>query len=351
MKAVMMPCVGFWLLLPAVVGCAAIDFPGHLPRSSALLQENNVSAVEISPDGKMVATAEYTCHWFRGADVSIELWDCASGHRRGFIPCAHPGETIQCLAWSPDSKRLAYVASGAGGAGRIIILNAATGLVEQSFPESETLRTQIAFTQDGHRLSSLTVRSPGVIPIPFSNASDCYPLEFQVRDVVSSQTLETFRAVAAYGRAALSASGETIAWHDTARKCPGLRTLGAGTVMLEDFGKTGKRLVCGMSISSRGDLLLLYTSPRSLLYRGQIDRLSVVAIPGGQVLHDGEYNPYKPSLPSFGEQTPRLIPTTGRGEVRISGDCRTVVTVDSGGSVKFWNAQELLEKRAQSDRR
>jgi WD40 repeat protein len=344
MNQAIIPCFTLAMILSAAaIGCTTpIGFPGHRPLHRASMDGANLSAIEVSPDGKKVATAEYTSHWFIGkADVSIEIWNTADASRHSIVTCPYPGELIQSLAWSPDSRLLAYAAIGPNGGGRIVILNTATGAAEHTFEDPNMDRAEIAFTSDGRCLSTLAVYIHHRIMFPSTTA------EFQVRDVESGTRLETFQTKVLNGVASLSSNAETIFWLDGELGCLAIRSRGSGTTILETLGKPAKRTVAWSSFSPRGDFLTVLTLPKPFIHMDPMlpDRISVLSIPEGQVIYEREWIPGKSRSPSFVEQKPPLIASTGVGKVRVSRDLQTVVTTDSDGVLKFWSGEELLDKQ------
>jgi hypothetical protein len=112
-------------------GARVADLAGH-PTA--------VWAVEISPDGKLAATAGY--------DGLVKLWDLP-GRAAKHDLAKHKG-WVRSLAFSPDGTRLA----SAGEDGTVVIWDAGSGAEVKTVAAHAGAATCVAFAPDGKTLAS-----------------------------------------------------------------------------------------------------------------------------------------------------------------------------------------------------
>lgn len=110
------------------------------PESGSWTDNDSVTGIAFSPDGKRLATA--------GMDGQIHLWDTASRTRVGTLQ--NPDWTTE-LAFTPDNSRL--VTRHAGG---ISVWDVAGETIVQSFSESgNSFGGGMALSPDGKRLAAV----------------------------------------------------------------------------------------------------------------------------------------------------------------------------------------------------
>ena len=161
------PLGGFGQLADPVAGKDLLGDP--LPTAATarfgtyrLWQGATVGAVAISPDGKLVATAEANKsrllgpkHTLGSSGGEIRIWDASDGRliRKLAAPSNWNGNS---LAFSPDGKRLAV-----GASNKISIWDVTTGQMVVKLEEDRGIFSGIGFSSDGKYLHATKPVSPG----------------------------------------------------------------------------------------------------------------------------------------------------------------------------------------------
>jgi predicted Ser/Thr protein kinase len=121
---------------PGALGLWATRTGVRVP--SHLLPAAGVNQAVFSPDGRWLAL---------GKKGAMTLWDVAHDELRGVLPLG--GETIQCLAFSPDSNLLAVANTN----GSIHLCETSTAKPWASFVGGEKWPRTVAFAPDGQTLA------------------------------------------------------------------------------------------------------------------------------------------------------------------------------------------------------
>ena len=79
---------------------------GRLGTIRFLPQANSTSRIAWSPDGKQLASLASV--FFGASDPGVQIWDPKSGHETGPPGLVH--RQVEAMAWGPDSRRLAVCA-------------------------------------------------------------------------------------------------------------------------------------------------------------------------------------------------------------------------------------------------
>ncbi len=108
-------------------------------------QDQQISAVALSPDGKTLLTGGYR----DGGATKISLWDITTGRKkRDFLrEDVHVPHT---MTFSPDGKTFAWV----GFAGVVRLWDAASGKEIRQFDENVAMVDSVTFSPDGKRLAA-----------------------------------------------------------------------------------------------------------------------------------------------------------------------------------------------------
>jgi WD40 repeat protein len=151
----------------------------------------------VSPDGQTVATVSGR----RGAvpahplaTLTVRLWEVRSGQERAAIPLPSPGHyDPHAIAFSADGRLMAVSRT----AGRIEVIDLATGreLVSRAGYESPSYR--LAFRPDGRRLASGHVDGTILVwdvPAPPTQAASAEALEGAWTDLASADAGRTYAA-------------------------------------------------------------------------------------------------------------------------------------------------------------
>jgi RNA polymerase sigma factor (sigma-70 family) len=108
------------------------------------LSRQSIAAVVLSPDGRILAS---------GGD-RFRLWDLATGKLRAEGQREQPANTVECLAFSPDGKRVA----SSGSDNKLRLWDTATGQEQwaqnSSVPEVGPI-SALAFDPDGKTIAAL----------------------------------------------------------------------------------------------------------------------------------------------------------------------------------------------------
>jgi len=129
----------------AALAIASLSVAGGQPSPSsfqALMGQDEIDAVAISPDSRLIATAEYSA----GDEGSpVEIWDLKTGRALRKV-----GKSAKAVVFSPDSAKL--LTGDADGALRI--WDAASGRLVAEARGHEKAVTFVAYAQDGKRIVS-----------------------------------------------------------------------------------------------------------------------------------------------------------------------------------------------------
>jgi WD40 repeat protein len=141
------------LLMPILAGCdlsLLLPFlPSSPPASSGQGYPNRVlSPMAYSPDGKFLAVGYYG-----NREGELEVWDTRSPVKPLVVLPAH-GEELETLAFSGDSKRLAYASSRGDGVVRVVDTTNLEGSPVELRGHALDVRS-IAMTSDGQTLVSV----------------------------------------------------------------------------------------------------------------------------------------------------------------------------------------------------
>ncbi|MFT4112330.1 prolyl oligopeptidase family serine peptidase [Silvibacterium sp.] len=171
---------GLLAIAPISAFCQAPNAPAHDPRIPALLhdlaQAHGVRETALSPDGKQIA-------WNDGQIKLASLADTA--HPRVVTPCpANAPGPESGLAWSPDSKTLAFFSSCTPDHKNAIFTSTGSGAPRQ-LAALNGFSKDLVFSPDGKSLSFLYVegatRPSGALAAmkPFSGVIGVEGLEVQ----------------------------------------------------------------------------------------------------------------------------------------------------------------------------
>ncbi len=122
-----------------------LDAATFKPIQADTSPAKDIWAVDFSPDGKVVVSAE------RG-DGFVRRWDAATG--QPLSPFNDIGGQIYALAYSPDGKSLAVGTGDGRGGGNIWLLDAATGKQLRTFTIPKDSPVSLIFSGDGRTLLS-----------------------------------------------------------------------------------------------------------------------------------------------------------------------------------------------------
>ena len=117
----------------------------HTYLRSLADHEGWVRSIAFSPDGEKIATSTSTPGQENGM---LRLWHTDTGrHLQTLTPPSAYGEAIECIAFSPDGRR---IAGGIGG-GKVHLWNVNTGKLWQTLSLG-TWSTSVAFSRDGKKI-------------------------------------------------------------------------------------------------------------------------------------------------------------------------------------------------------
>jgi len=110
-------------------------------------RSNSIAAIAVSPDGKLLASADGEGHNY--------LWELQSGRLlRRLVARQDPDHDslrrVFSFAFSPDGKRLA-----GGGLQNLVVWSTSSGQIEHVFPRSSAGTAHIRFSEDGNRLTTV----------------------------------------------------------------------------------------------------------------------------------------------------------------------------------------------------
>lgn len=108
------------------------SIPGH---------ESYLTCIKFSPDGKWLASGD--------RDYALQVWETASGKKKAHVK-AHE---VSCLAWSPDSRMIAFGTRGVADLGTLVVVNWQQGESGKVTIPMRQFPRDIAWTADGKTLA------------------------------------------------------------------------------------------------------------------------------------------------------------------------------------------------------
>jgi WD40 repeat protein len=132
-----------------------------------------VSAIGMSPDGNILATARFH-------DAHVELWDTANGNNLGFIP---HGPGVTAVVFSPDGKTVATEAAGDNELAKL--WNTETREERLTLRGEKDTTSGLVFSPDNKVVTTVssTEFSPDTIPRLWSVATGDLLAEFDSPDL------------------------------------------------------------------------------------------------------------------------------------------------------------------------
>jgi WD40 repeat protein len=201
----------------------------------------DVFSVDVSRDGRMVATARF--------DGSVRVWDAETGEDAFTVDPGPtvPGTTWMDVTWNADGDLLA-VAANDGSTGRVTIFDRSGRILTVLQEDFGTAVGSVAFSPDGDQV--ITTRVP-VVPYPGPDDGQLVIwdwIEGTVKRTIATPAFiaaasPTGHLVAATNRLSTNLSGETVDVWDTAngRRVATLAGNTGGTMALA-FSADGSRL-------------------------------------------------------------------------------------------------------------
>jgi WD40 repeat protein len=122
---------------------------GRLLRTFEATSGRGVAGVAFSPDG---ATLAATCNWY--GDLKVRLWDVGTGRERHAL--AGHETAVNCVAFSPDGKRLAtgdaYHNPRGQYEGRLCVWDVEAGKLLREIRGTRGAIQRVLFTRDGRQI-------------------------------------------------------------------------------------------------------------------------------------------------------------------------------------------------------
>jgi eukaryotic-like serine/threonine-protein kinase len=118
------------------------EVPPHL---ICLEPTRRVYSLAFRPDGQRLACGSGRSSQEKG---ELKVWDL--GSRQEVLSLSHFSDTITCVQFSPDGRRLATTTRGS-----VQVWDAQTGREQLRLPHTDTRRMGVAFSPDGHHLATV----------------------------------------------------------------------------------------------------------------------------------------------------------------------------------------------------
>ncbi|HYV38066.1 MAG TPA: WD40 repeat domain-containing protein, partial [Gemmataceae bacterium] len=274
-------------LFASVNGVATLDIASGLVMNRYGGEPKGSGNITISPDGKWLA------HLIEPQASRVRVREVETGKDVHILPATKG--IISCLAFSPDSRKLAVVGDGRG----VETWEMATGKLRDTYKPSGFTPSQAVFTPNGKWLVSAGSKTIRVLEV------------------------STGKEIRRFGIEQVSLSGLAVTSDSKTLAVPN----GAGKVTLFDL-TTGLEIRT-LAIDQRGSVTRVAFSPddKVLLTTCTVEHVGLWDVATGKALH------------------PQIGHTASVISMAISPDDRTVVSTDNGGALKLWDLTTGLERQ------